>query len=247
MKAATFFFVFILIVSLTQVNAVSATEVVKEGFFMGVDFFFWVGSFVGKVIAKSPIDSFDPDAVEKLCDDKIDNDGDGDTDCNDSDCSLDSACASSPEICDDGTDNDGDGYTDCDDTDCINDPICDLDGPNEGDSEICDDSIDNDLDGYTDCDDPLCYSSSLCYVELSEEETTTGTESENDLSPSTDSSDDSPLTSPSDPLENLADSDDENSGFYFIVILVLVVLSFFLFHFLRIYFRHLHKKYGSKI
>ena len=48
------------------------------------------------------------------CSDGVDNDGDGLTDCDDSDC-FGPSCV---EVCDDGVDNDGDGDTDCDDEDC---------------------------------------------------------------------------------------------------------------------------------
>jgi hypothetical protein len=55
----------------------------------------------------------------------VDNDGDGATDCADTDCVADPACASgSPESCTDGVDNDGDGATDCADTDCALDIAC---------------------------------------------------------------------------------------------------------------------------
>ena len=60
--------------------------------------------------------------TETLCGDKVDNDGDGLTDCADSECVADLACASTTstgeKICDDGKDNDSDGLTDCDDSDC---------------------------------------------------------------------------------------------------------------------------------
>ena len=56
----------------------------------------------------------------EVCTDGTDNDADGDTDCNDSDCSGHSACVPSTETdCSDGTDNDADGDTDCNDSDCI--------------------------------------------------------------------------------------------------------------------------------
>jgi len=74
-------------------------------------------------------DSQDPPPEPEICDDGIDNDGDGLTDCNDSvDCSSDPACSAPPpetEICNDGIDNDGDGLTDClDKLDCRQDPAC---------------------------------------------------------------------------------------------------------------------------
>ncbi|MEA1937304.1 MAG: hypothetical protein U9N04_04310, partial [Patescibacteria group bacterium] len=89
---------------------------------------------------------------ESTCNDGKDNDCDGDTDCDDSDCAADPACAAGPgpeTICNDGADNDGDGDTDCDDSDCAADPACAA-GP--GPETICNDGADNDGDGDTDCD-----------------------------------------------------------------------------------------------
>ncbi|PHN08383.1 M43 family zinc metalloprotease [Flavilitoribacter nigricans] len=64
------------------------------------------------------------DPVE-LCNDGLDNDGDGLVDCDDPDCDTDPFCQPvEPEICDDGIDNDGDGLIDCDDPDCGSAPNC---------------------------------------------------------------------------------------------------------------------------
>ena len=94
-------------------------------------------------------------AVE-VCDDGLDNDGDLEVDCRDSDCAADLDCA--PEIdCNDGLDNDHDGSTDCADLDCAADPAC----LPEAD---CTDSIDNDNDGSTDCADLDCADDSACLV-----------------------------------------------------------------------------------
>jgi hypothetical protein len=70
-----------------------------------------------------------PSGDPEICDDGIDNDGDGDIDCADADCSGDPACGGgcdpSPEICDDDIDNDCDGKVDCaDKKDCKNFPGC---------------------------------------------------------------------------------------------------------------------------
>lgn len=72
------------------------------------------------------------------CDDALDNDLDGDTDCSDSDCGSEPVCS---------CDMDGDGYdsmacdgTDCDDTDPLINP---------GMMEICGDGIDNDCNAAT--------------------------------------------------------------------------------------------------
>ncbi len=69
---------------------------------------------------------FDSGSVESVCDDEVDNDGDGLTDCADDDCVDDVACdtAADEEICNDDVDNDGDGRIDCADDDCLDDPAC---------------------------------------------------------------------------------------------------------------------------
>ncbi len=61
-----------------------------------------------------------PGATE-ICDDGIDNDGNGFSDCEDLDCINSTIIECN---CADGEDNDGDGFTDCDDTDCIGSPDC---------------------------------------------------------------------------------------------------------------------------
>ena len=96
----------------------------------------------------------DPPPPAEICDDGVDNDLDGATDCDDADCALDLACAV-PEVCDDGADNDLDGDTDCDDSDWDLDLAC-------AEPEACDDGIDNDLDGATDCDDSDCDAAPEC-------------------------------------------------------------------------------------
>jgi subtilisin-like proprotein convertase family protein len=84
----------------------------------------------------------------EICDDTIDNDGDGQTDCADTDCAAFPAC--NPEVmCNDTVDNDGDGATDCADSDCATAPNCSPEG-------LCTDGTDNDLDGDTDCADSDC-------------------------------------------------------------------------------------------
>ena len=55
---------------------------------------------------------------ETVCTDSLDDDLDGSTDCDDSDCSTDTACTETDSECINGVDDDGDGYTDCSDSDC---------------------------------------------------------------------------------------------------------------------------------
>jgi hypothetical protein len=85
------------------------------------------------------------------CHDGIDNDGDGATDGEDSDCQP------KPE-CNDGVDNDGDGKVDADDPGCSNpgDDSEDSDGDGGGGGDTCTDGQDNDGDGATDGADTEC-------------------------------------------------------------------------------------------
>jgi len=86
------------------------------------------------------------------CSDAIDNDGDGQIDCADADCSDDLACTGPvPEVCDDLTDNDFDGLVDCADSDCASAANC-----QQPPAEVCTDGIDNDGDGAIDCADSDC-------------------------------------------------------------------------------------------
>ncbi len=94
-------------------------------------------------------------STETRCDDGIDDDGDGATDCDDVDCAGDPDCAVPVERCGNGADDDRDGLADCDDPDCAENPRC----VPESD---CDDGRDNDRDGVTDCDDADCARDSAC-------------------------------------------------------------------------------------
>jgi hypothetical protein len=80
----------------------------------------------------------------EICDNTIDDDGDGAIDALDPDC-FGGRESCPPENCSDGMDNDGNTLTDCDDPDCRDEPSCNV--------EICDDDLDNDGDGSIDCDD----------------------------------------------------------------------------------------------
>lgn len=109
---------------------------------------------IGEDQCNCPSDCGNPPATETNCDDDIDEDCDGNTDCFDSDCNGDPACPSCGDSqcdtgetqcncpgdcgtppstetgnCTDGDDNDCDGNIDCADSDCTADPACQSGGP----------------------------------------------------------------------------------------------------------------------
>jgi len=98
----------------------------------------------------------------EICTGGADEDCDTFVDCDDTDCSLDPACASCvpvAEICTGGLDEDCDGFVDCDDSDCDLDPACTTCVPS---TEICTNGTDDDCDGLVDCDDPDCAAAPAC-------------------------------------------------------------------------------------
>ena len=129
----------------------------------------------------------------EVCDDGVDNDFDGDIDCDDRNCRLSTHCEAAEETCCDGADNDGDGSTDCEHASCSFATCCseggtedscsdrednDKDGLldcmeeacrlfeycQEGTDEACQDRIDNDDDGRVDCADPSCFDRLVCFA-----------------------------------------------------------------------------------
>ena len=85
----------------------------------------YAGITAGSTVGPQPdeVDFFTP-TTETSCDDGVDNDGDGLTDCADSDCNGVGDCESPETTCDDGIDNDSDGVTDCDDANCYGVGTC---------------------------------------------------------------------------------------------------------------------------
>lgn len=67
-------------------------------------------------------------AAEDRCNNNVDDDGDGLTDCDDRDCDNRDGCVRPPDnevgLCNNGVDDDSDGKTDCADLDCDSSPSC---------------------------------------------------------------------------------------------------------------------------
>ncbi len=119
-----------------------------------------------------------------LCSDGVDNDGDGLTDCEDTDCSSFSVCKEL--ICDDGVDDEGDGLIDCQDPDCQSTATC-----AENTSTRCQNNIDDDGDGDTDCEDSDCQGFAFCVP--TETDCQNGIDDDGDGDTDCDDSDCSPL------------------------------------------------------
>ncbi|MDA3864532.1 MAG: hypothetical protein PF689_11765 [Deltaproteobacteria bacterium] len=92
----------------------------------------------------------------EICDNEIDDNGNGLVDCDDPDCEQSSSCQTPDEICDNEIDDDGDELIDCDD------PDCDQFAPCQFPDEICDNGLDDDDDTYTDCKDQDCFQKEHC-------------------------------------------------------------------------------------
>jgi hypothetical protein len=111
----------------------------------------------------------------------MDDDGDGDIDCADTDCAFDPACTGAggtptgESDCTDQLDNDGDGDIDCSDADCASNLCCSIGPLFECD---CTDGLDNDGNGSIDCAETVCSFDPSC---SSTGGTTGGTENCTDL------------------------------------------------------------------
>ena len=107
--------------------------------------------------------SIAPDVAKQykeVCDNKIDDTGNGQVDCGDSSCATDPACKNRPkvEICDNKKDDTGNGLTDCEDPYCASDPACKV----RPKVEICDNKQDDTGNGLVDCADPTCANDPAC-------------------------------------------------------------------------------------
>jgi hypothetical protein len=106
------------------------------------------------------------DPVAEICDDMLDNDCDGLTDCDDPDCDADPACdpcagfVPEPTTCGIG-ECASTGETTCDPA---TGEIGDTCVPGDPSPEVCTGGLDEDCDGLTDCDDDDCGMDPACVV-----------------------------------------------------------------------------------
>ena len=104
--------------------------------------------------------------TEVLCSDGIDNDGNGQKDCDDPGCAWFAFCAAANrentfQKCTDGNDNDHNGLTDCEEDDCVLFAECQKQLV-ENTPERCKDGKDNDSNGSADCADSNCQALDVC-------------------------------------------------------------------------------------
>jgi cysteine-rich repeat protein len=101
-----------------------------------------------------------PFVVGETCGNGVDDDGNRQVDCVDSDCSTEPECqlGAVAEVCTDGTDNDGDSLIDCRDFDCAVACI--------GVPENCSDGFDDNGNGVRDCYETSCASDPSCTEEI---------------------------------------------------------------------------------
>ncbi|MBK6687419.1 MAG: hypothetical protein IPG45_23310 [Deltaproteobacteria bacterium] len=115
---------------------------------------FWACGLWLAVCGCSLINSVDADRIPiEVCDDGVDNDASGRSDCRDLACQDHPACATETTLdtCTDGRDNEPNGRFDCGEPSCQVFAVC-----QERGGVSCEDGLDNDQDGHLDCDDAAC-------------------------------------------------------------------------------------------
>ncbi|MFO1518815.1 MAG: Calx-beta domain-containing protein [bacterium] len=132
------------------------------------------GHFSEDAIVTSPLNDPNPNdnkitftadvSPPEICNNGIDDNNNGLTDCADPACSTDPSCnIQLVEICGNGVDDDKNGLTDCADPACSTDPSCNIRLV-----EICGNGVDDDKNGLTDCADPACSTDPSCNIRLVE-------------------------------------------------------------------------------
>tara|TARA_B100001989_G_scaffold249841_1_gene225856 strand:+ start:10558 stop:14262 length:3705 start_codon:yes stop_codon:yes gene_type:complete len=131
-----------------------------------------IGCLFFLVIGCSPSAPGQSEETPVECQDQLDNDGDGKTDCADEACAGYDFCRNTPQTedtataCQDKQDNDNDGNIDCDDASCMSFSFCIKE---ETSAAQCQDKQDNDNDGKIDCEDSDCLGFTFCATASKEE------------------------------------------------------------------------------
>ncbi len=98
-------------------------------------------------------------AIAEICNNNVDDNGDGKIDCADTECTNNDVCKPPKvEICNNNIDDDSNGKIDCADTACVEFEACKVKPP----TEICNNNIDDDANGKIDCADAACVSNQNC-------------------------------------------------------------------------------------
>jgi hypothetical protein len=104
-----------------------------------------------------------PPPNKEVCNNGVDDDKNGKTDCADTACQNEEVCKVPPkEICNNGIDDDKNNKIDCADGACVNNDACK--SPSQ---EICNNGIDDDKDGALDCADNDCSLDPVCKAKQS--------------------------------------------------------------------------------
>jgi hypothetical protein len=97
-------------------------------------------------------------AARENCANKVDDNCDGKTDCDDPTCKDSPGCKClAAEVCGNNIDDDCNGQSDCADRACQGKPPC-----NCAATETCGNNVDDDCNGRTDCDDNACANTQAC-------------------------------------------------------------------------------------
>jgi chitodextrinase len=160
----------------TLVYLGNGTSTVDMGVTNGTTYFYAIFAFDGNgnfssgaLDSATPMAIIQPENTPATCSNGLDDDGDGNIDCLDSDCSALLVCQAplpenTPAACANGKDDDLDGQTDCADSGCAALQVCIPPKPPvpENTNPLCSNGADDDKDGQIDCADSGCSGLPVC-------------------------------------------------------------------------------------
>jgi len=160
----------------TLVYLGNGTSTIDAGLTNGTTYFYGIFAFDGNgnfssgaLDSATPMANIQPENTPARCSNAIDDDGDGNIDCLDSECSALQVCKApvpenTPATCANGLDDDQDGQIDCNDSGCSALQVCIPPKPPvpENTNPLCSNGADDDLDGKIDCADSGCAGLPVC-------------------------------------------------------------------------------------